>query len=992
MAMMKAAFSVLIFLVLLPGYAGADEQIPRYDLSVSFDIGKNLLKGIARITIPDEGKIEIIPGDLDILSVSLNGQPLEFQPAEGVFPIAGKGVVEITYEGTFSGEDMSRWKASRIPYDVISEAGISLSRRWYPAIGSLALFSLKAAVPEGYTAISSADRVTVLRKGREAEFSFPHPAQSIFLVAGKYVETEEIVEGTRVRAYFFHGNRSGAGRYMESARKYLTAYGKLFGSYPFESLTIAETVLPAGFSMPAAVVIGKDEMRHATLGERSFRRYIVSQWFGNSVYADMSGGNWADGLSAYLAYLRPEEEAGRGPQFRKRILVDYESYVNPAQEIALKDYQHATDFASAAIGYGKGAMIFHMLRNEVGEDAFYGALNTIGSKWRFQEVSWDDLRAAFEKTSESDLSWFFDQWLSGKGLLPLTVSDPGVFLDKGIQKVTFEVVQENEPYRFRLPMKMKTDRGEISDVLDVPKETKRIEIPVEGNPREVVFDSSYDLVRRLSDGERPPVIAKLIGDEKRILISSGRETQRYEKVVHALANEGFILKDEKDVKDEDIREASLLVLGFDSPVLKRLYGDFQERTKPGFSLIVRKNPLNLSKVVAAAGGPVTEDAPLLNDFFHYGEYSFVRVEDGIPREKTTTETRSGMSFELYEPVVVLQPRKAERLDDVMPSLLMTPIIYAGERHTDYEDHRVQLKIIRYLYEKGRKFAVGMEMFQRPFQKVMDEYLQGEITEREFLKRTEYFKRWQFDYSQYREIVEYAKAKGIPVIALNIRSEIIKKVSEAGLDSLSEDERKDVPESMDMSDEEYRDRLKGIFEGHRMRGNKSFDNFYQSQILWDETMAHSIDEFLSRNPDHQIVVLAGTGHLMYGSGIPQRAHRRNGRSFITILPEAPSLERDVANYVFFAEPEEPPVTFKLGIVANKTDDGLKIDQIVPRSIANAAGLEEGDIIVAMDDWKVGEVDDIRIFMSDKKRGDSFRISVLRKKFLFGYRPLELKAKI
>jgi hypothetical protein len=286
----------------------------------------------------------------------------------------------------------------------------------------------------------------------------------------------------------------------------------------------------------------------------------------------------------------------------------------------------------------------------------------------------------------------------------------------------------------------------------------------------------------------------------------------------------------------------------------------------------------------------------------------------------------------------------------------------------------------------------MEMFQKPFQKDLDDYLSGALSEREFLKKTQYFKRWQFDYNLYREIIEYAKAKNIPVIALNLWTEIIKKVSTSGLDSLTDIERAELPASMDMSDEEYRKRLEDVFKQHRNHENKNFDNFFQSQILWDETMAQAIDEFLSKHPDYQMVVLAGAGHLMYGSGIPQRAYRLNKKDYVIILPGREFLDGNVADYLVTSEPLAPPTTLKLGVILNEHDGYVQIEKVVPGSIAKSTGLKKGDILVSLDDWKIEGIDDVKIFMLDKKRGEQFTIQVLRKKFLVGYREVVLKGTI
>jgi S1-C subfamily serine protease len=130
--------------------------------------------------------------------------------------------------------------------------------------------------------------------------------------------------------------------------------------------------------------------------------------------------------------------------------------------------------------------------------------------------------------------------------------------------------------------------------------------------------------------------------------------------------------------------------------------------------------------------------------------------------------------------------------------------------------------------------------------------------------------------------------------------------------------------------------------------------------------------------------------MYDSGIPKRAFRLGGREYATIIPWAESIDEGVADYLFAADPVPAPLTLKLGVVLKETDGLIGIDALVPGSIAKNAGIEKGDILLSLDEWKIEDIADAAIFMVDKKRGDTVRIKVLRKGFFSGYKELEFIA--
>jgi uncharacterized iron-regulated protein len=372
--------------------------------------------------------------------------------------------------------------------------------------------------------------------------------------------------------------------------------------------------------------------------------------------------------------------------------------------------------------------------------------------------------------------------------------------------------------------------------------------------------------------------------------------------------------------------------------------------------------------------------------FHYGKYSVLSFDNERNINKRIDESERGITMENKEHTIAIDVSAIKTLSEVIESVSGKKIVYVGEYHDRFAHHNVQLEVIKGLYKKNKKIAIGMEMFQRPFQRVLDDYIAGRIDEREFLRKSEYFKRWGFDYNLYKPILDFAAQERIPVVALNIQREIVDKVSKGGINSLSEAEKMEVPAQMDFSDNEYRDRIRKVFLMHNSSGEKNFDFFYQSQILWDEAMSMSVDEFLKKNPDYQMVVLAGSGHIQYGSGIPKRTFRRNGYDYAIILNDV-DVERNIANYIVFPKPMDGITSPKLMVSLKEEREKVTIAGFPENSVSEKAGLKEGDIIVSLDNIAIKSVDDVRIHLFYKKRGDAVKVKVLRKRFLFGDKEME-----
>lgn len=211
------------------------------------------------------------------------------------------------------------------------------------------------------------------------------------------------------------------------------------------------------------------------------------------------------------------------------------------------------------------------------------------------------------------------------------------------------------------------------------------------------------------------------------------------------------------------------------------------------------------------------------------------------------------------------------------------LIAVGEQHDSVVHHQMQLQIIKSLYALDERLGVGMEMFQRPYQSVIDRYFAGEISEAEFLKQTEYAKRWGYDWQLYREIVVFAKRNNIPLAALNAPAELTKRVKEVGYDNLTDDEKKQLG-PVDFNVKKHREfwlELLSMMHGTHKATPEQKERSYQVMAIWDDYMGRSVADFRKDRQLQRMVILAGSGHIEGGFGIPDRAAKYANASRATI---------------------------------------------------------------------------------------------------------------
>jgi len=325
---------------------------------------------------------------------------------------------------------------------------------------------------------------------------------------------------------------------------------------------------------------------------------------------------------------------------------------------------------------------------------------------------------------------------------------------------------------------------------------------------------------------------------------------------------------------------------------------------------------------------------------------------------------------------VVKPGKSRSLHKTMKQFDDARVVVVGETHTRYDHHLVQLEILKHLYQKSPNIALGVEWFQQPFQQYLDAYIAGDITEKEMLRSTEYFSRWRYNYRLYRPILQFARENGIPVIALNASRELTKALAHNDLDDLPEDLRSQLPSSYDWSDEAYEKRIRDVFELHPEYQGE-FENFLRSQLTWDESMAERASLYLQENPDASMLVLAGSGHVMFGSGIPNRIQRRIEIEPVTVLVSDDHLPvaNDIADFLVMSVEQSLEPDGLIGAILDTNGKLLTIMGFSHDSAARDAGLEKGAVIVGVDDEPVGSFSDFKVAIIDKRRGDSIELHYL-----------------
>ncbi|MCO6440263.1 MAG: M20/M25/M40 family metallo-hydrolase [Nitrococcus mobilis] len=412
---------------------------------------------------------------------------------------------------------------------VIGPKGVFLagSSFWYPKLGDdLVTFSVAVTLPPTWRSVSQGVRAPPAApeagRRRKEIWSIAHPQEEIYLIAGAFTEYRTHAGPVATMAFLRQPDAALARKYLAATARYIEMYRRLIGAYPYRKFALVENFWETGYGMPSFTLLGPRVIRFPFILRSSYPHEILHNWWGNGVYVDYATGNWSEGLTSYLADHLLKAQQDQGVAYRRETLQKYTDYVHEGRDFPLTEFRARHSSASEAVGYGKTMMLFHMLRERLGDAIFIEALRAFYRRHLFEVASFEDWAATFSRVSGRPLRAFFEQWVARTGAPLLRVHDARVVLaDAGYRlTATVEQIQPGAAYRLELPIAVYLAGREAAyqTRLAMAEKTLHLALHLPARPLRLEVDPQFDLFRRLHRAEIPPALSQVFGAERALVV------------------------------------------------------------------------------------------------------------------------------------------------------------------------------------------------------------------------------------------------------------------------------------------------------------------------------------------------------------------------------------------------------------------------------------------------------------------------------------------
>lgn len=542
LARMAVAIAAVVLVVALLGAARAQAADPPLQLDVTLDPATRRLDVVAEIrpqVAPPARDFDFaLHPSLRIESASSVGKSVPVTATtrrDGLqgwrVPVTGSAPVRLVYGGVLpplaATLDHREVLQALPPMSAPEGSFLSAGSGWYPQPAERFAYRVRVSVPAGQRAVvpGRLEQETAPADGTgryRASFDFPHPADGVDLMAGPWQVRERLMprgagEPIRLRTYFpatLDAAPGLADAYLADSARYLERYARLIGPYPYAEFSVVASPLPTGFGMPTLTYLGADILPLPFIRATSLGHEVLHNWWGNGAFVNYARGNWSEGLTTFMAdYAYKEDESpAAAREMRLGWLRDFAALPRDDQP-TLREFRARTHGTEAAIGYGKAAMVFVMLRDTIGADAFARGIALFWQHQRFRTASWDALQAAFEQASGRSLQAFFAQWLERAGAPQVRIvraTSAGAAGPHGIRLVV-TIEQAGPAYALRVPVEIvHAARSAELRWVELAGPRTDVELVLDSPPTGVRLDPDMHVWRTLDASQLPPILRQWI--------------------------------------------------------------------------------------------------------------------------------------------------------------------------------------------------------------------------------------------------------------------------------------------------------------------------------------------------------------------------------------------------------------------------------------------------------------------------------------------------
>lgn len=474
-----------------------DVRVHRHAIRVRLDPARHRLLARDEMEIVGRGRQSIrfdLAPDLELTALEIDGTAtalperdehgrFSLDLAPGKLVIGWKGRI---YDQVKKSDDLA-WVVGDGTRGVIAEQGVFLSgsSRWIPTPvqGLPAHYDLEVyapqdmvvvsqghvperkSVPVGPTADPAKDWIApeafdASDKNPQAPLAWSRwrsalPTDSLSLSAGPYVVKSREVEGVTISTYFYKQDAGAADLWLSEMAATVKRYKPLLGKLPFPKFDIVSNFFQSGYGMPSYTLLGDRVIRYVTMkAQRTgsippgyLDHEYVHCWFGNGLFVDYAKGNWCEAITTYYAnYLAKElESRSAGHEHRRATLEKFCLRVHGAADYPLVQFRSKVEQTDNEVGYGKGSMLFHMVRRRLGDEVFFPLVKRFTQSHLGEVATWRDWQDLFGEAGGPSLARDLDVWIRRRNLPVLKIAHvaikertdaPGHVLRLGLTQTT----------------------------------------------------------------------------------------------------------------------------------------------------------------------------------------------------------------------------------------------------------------------------------------------------------------------------------------------------------------------------------------------------------------------------------------------------------------------------------------------------------------------------------------------------------------------------